>query len=319
MSAIGQGTIIRDVKTNRRYHLGEQFKAGHFSLIYKLSPLGPPHGHDGMEWVAKISRGPDVHDEFDKEYENIEKIRKVSGGRFVPDVHWGVIEDATSSEKAPKILIMEFMRREWFLARQISDMMTRVRDSGPDAQELNYERRAVAAALQYLELLYLLHNELHMTCQDRKVGDLYWKSLSLAWDHSGELYVLDWNVVHEDTPDNRVKDYRTFGRLWYELLVGHSPETLSLRDIDHPPSSEPRWRMLSRGMRRLLFRSWRYGEWDGFTSLEEMKAAWQAYGEWLIASPEDLARKGWDLIRAHQTSPSEKSSAPMNPHESEVN
>ncbi len=302
MKLPSQGARIRDQENERVYVLGELFKAGHFSVIYKLIPTMPGSAtvSGETEWVAKIGRvenpTPDSEQElrkrFQEEYERIQAIRSASSGRFVPEAHWGEVMDADAHEGSPPILIMPFLKREWHLPSQISHFIeNNIEASLWRKYILNAEQHAVDAGMQYLELLEILHQQVGITCRDRKVGDLFWDT------DLRRLLVLDWNVAHENNPSNQARDYRIFGALWYELLVGHAPPALKLKDVDDT-EREARWGLLTRGTRRLLVQSVNYGQRDGFDSPQAIQRAWETHKKRLRMSIAELVQEGQRLTQS---------------------
>jgi len=314
MIHFGKGTLIRDKKTGDVYELFENIGAGQYGLIYSVirvtresrSRLSQRKRYvepvADRDWVVKIgyikpedAAKPanerakvleDLRERYDREYKNLTQILYHSGQRFVPRVHQAELLDNIGRQNdGLPALMLQRMQKEWRLAQQIKKTRHHIQDTW-----LAIETLAVDAGLQYIELLEVLHKKVERTCQDRKTGDLFWDN------EQNRLYVLDWNVVHDWNEMNEQSDIRVFGALWHELLVGNRPDALTLKDIDDP-SRRPRWGLLTRGMRRLLVKTWKYGDsLEGFDSREKMTNAWRLYGRWLTADIQTLYQEGQSLI-----------------------
>lgn len=225
----------------------------------------------------KERRLTDLKQRYDLEEKIIRGIREASKDRFVPAVSNGIWQEDPhrSVDTSLPVLIMERMgsdQADWSLAHHIRQLRRKgqIRDA---------ERLAVRAGAQYAELLKILHESLKKVCSDRKPGDYYWDSANAC------LYVLDWNVVKdlsEGSSDKSVEavkqiqaEIRQFGEHWFEMLVGNSLSTADEFSVDQPAPGSV-WSQLSRGMRRLLRRTWRAGSsQDGFGTDEAAVRAWK--------------------------------------------
>lgn len=319
---IAQGTLVKDSQSNAVYRLANSLRHGNYSFVYtvelKDDAVGPPGNEhpkvakfgyispeDMKDPQRKERRLTDLKRRYDMEEGIINEIRRASGGRFVPAVSRGTwqVDSQKAEDISLPVLIMERMgsdQEDWSLAHQIRQL----RQAG---QIEDAERLAVCTGAQYAELLQILHKRLRKVCSDRKPGDYYWDSVNKR------LYVLDWNVVKDlsegssDRSEEENKqiqaEIRQFGEHWFEMLVGNSLSASGEFSVDQPAPGSV-WSQLSRGMRRLLKRTWRAGlSLDGFDNDEAAVHAWKNYSELIGLVPSSL----YDQAKAAKEEAGERS------------
>lgn len=284
MINIGKGARVRNRENSKEYELGRPlFLGGRFSQIYRIVEIN--HSSDlypQPEYIAKVGLEPNIDYDtlekagpeafapllagtkkhYDREIKYTKRIRRQSKGKFVPDVSQGewMGEELSESARQVPVLLMPRMGtddNDWLLGKQLRD---------GKLQPSEIEQVALCAGIEYLELLTVL-KQIDLSCNDRKVGDIF-------WDRGNEkLYVLDWNVVDEGIVDEEKARtaLRLFGRLWYELLVGKTPIGV---DLDN---GEQSWRDLSLGLRQLLLGVLQCGEPRGYANEGVAKQEWEKY------------------------------------------
>ncbi len=133
------------------------------------------------------------------------------------------------------------------------------------------EPLALEIACQYAEMLTILHSA-ELTCADRKLADLRWKT---RWEEplksgdrealsrwqtegpTGHLMVLDWNVTKKASEKGAIAlDFFRFGILWHRLLLGTEPRFRREGEwqLEEPLEKHLLGHTLSFGTRRILRR-----------------------------------------------------------------
>ena len=201
----------------------------------EMSRVFPAYQHEPHEahWAVKLAKDQQHNTYIEQEYQTLVKLHQAisllpKNARAFPEVTPlpGVqLGAATDGRQA---LIMQPLLNQSLLAAYESL-------STPLARE----KLALTAARQYTDLLQAL-TRADLSCQDRKLGDLWW----VGPPETGHLVVTDWNVVNETA--NPAADLRRFGLLWFELIIG--PQM--------PPNFQPKRQDFERVQDRISYGLW---------------------------------------------------------------
>ncbi len=254
------------------YRLLKRIGAGRTSDVYLARPYGDLEA--GKPLVVKVAAG-DLNEAmiegFRNEYEVLRKLREqdclhrdffpepkyFSSGAIWPDVGKSMV------------LAMEYV--------EAPELGTVVEKAGED----DFESLGLEAAVQYAELLEILHSAGYFN-DDRKIGDLRWRD-------TRRLIVLDWNAVKSGAAGQPADLYK-LGELWTRLFW-----TMAARrrgpGAGEPPFQSPDpvgWAHLSWGTQAILRKA--LHEWysDALQLKEDLQ---QQLNRWKL-TPEDLKRQG---------------------------
>lgn len=148
-------------------------------------------------WAAKLVKDQSYNTYIEREYDILEKLKRSANGNLPLPSEFQIGRTADGR----KALIMPLYRQSLLKAYQETQ------------SSIKQGQLAIRAAKQYLSLLQEMADS-QISCQDRKLGDLWWT----GHNESGQLIVTDWNVTEGIV--NPAFDMRRFGLLWYELLTG---------------------------------------------------------------------------------------------------
>ncbi|MBN1993909.1 MAG: hypothetical protein JW953_14510 [Anaerolineae bacterium] len=159
------------------------------------------------QWAVKLAKNQDHNLYLDREYDILCQLRDTMlslprGARAFPNVIPLPDAQLGNSSDGRRALVMQPLLHQSLLEtfENLTDPLAR-------------EKLALTAAQQYTDLLQTLA-QLNLSCQDRKLGDLWW----VGSPETGHLVVTDWNVISDTF--NPALDLRRFGLLWFELIIG---------------------------------------------------------------------------------------------------
>jgi len=240
-------------------------------------------------------------EEFWGELSTLSILSKTEAKQNVPWAHRGESAEAPDAN----IIIMELIPDDWQLTHHALQADGRLP-----------EKLALAAGVQYAQLLVALHSKNITTRGDRKATDLRWDS------DQQRLIVLDWNRAKpipttksgDEVKTSSVReefvrqDLQGFGQLWSELVLGR--RITALPSVDD--RSDADWAALTRGFRVILWRSLGSRTAWGCQEAEDLAQALEEQKQQLELANEDstaVLRKAESLHRKAMRSsdPGEKS------------
>ncbi len=280
-----QGDQIRDIDTDEIYQVDRYISSGVYGVIYDAIPLSSQESQirNNHKVVIKygridedsqadenslIERIDTLNHVFELERKTIKKLSKYSKDRYVPWTRIGEFVDQTS-DRNPPILIMQMIDDRFLLTKMFQH------DGSIDDEKL-----AIETGIQYIEMLSILHDQMRITCGDRKLNDIRLKDEA--------LYVLDWNVIHElnklesgdqDNLKMIQSDFQVFGNLWFQMLMGYGPGALDKLVIDDQPGSTSSWHKITRPLRKILVKSLKSSTGYGYKNSEEIQSDLQSLSE----------------------------------------
>lgn len=245
------------IKIGDEYTLGEVLGSGLTARVVKGQPVA-----SSRPLVAlKIAFGGMAPSERIQFWRELELLRVLSSTGYVP---WAAAAayadqaDRPEPQRTP-ILIMQLIDPAAY-----PELAAGVHSAADEA-------RALAAAVQYADLLRKMHTDGVTTRLDRKLADLRWQETG----DGGHLIVLDWNRAFYDSRVQELKlkaidqysaderqmmqaqraheqdDIRLFGRLWSQMLLRRQLDPDNLP----PLTDDAAWGNLTPGTRHILAQS----------------------------------------------------------------